>query len=359
MATPVETPTVNSHNEWDPLEEVIVGTVEGSAIPPWDVSLRATMPEKHWDFFQRSGDRRFPPQLVENARRELEDFVHILEAEGIKVRRPDAADYSRPFATPDWESENGVYSAMPRDLLLVVGEEIIEAPMAWRSRYFEVNAYRSLLKEYSRAGARWTSAPRPTLVDELYDHNFEDPPEDGPARYVINDFEPTFDAADFVRCGRDVIGQLSNVTNAFGVEWLQRHLGSDYRVHVIDVHDSHPMHIDATLMPLAPGKVLINPERLPRIPELFKSWDVLEAPLPCFPDDLPLYMSSKWLSMNVLSFDEERVVVERGEHRMIRALEDWGFKPIPCAFRNFNAFGGAFHCATLDVRRRGDLESYF
>jgi glycine amidinotransferase len=40
-------------------------------------------------------------------------------------------------------------------------------------------------------------------------------------------------------------------------------------------------------------------------------------------------------------------------------LESWGFEPIPCKFLHYAGFGGAFHCATLDVRRRGTLESYF
>jgi len=53
------------------------------------------------------------------------------------------------------------------------------------------------------------------------------------------------------------------------------------------------------------------------------------------------------------------VVVERQDEPMISAMKKWGFTPIPCNFRNFNSFGGSFHCATLDVRRRGKLESYF
>lgn len=58
---------------------------------------------------------------------------------------------------------------MPRDILLVVGDEIIEAPMAWRSRFFEYRAYRPLLKEYFKGGAKWTTAPKPLMCDALYD----------------------------------------------------------------------------------------------------------------------------------------------------------------------------------------------
>lgn len=63
----------------------------------------------------------------------------------------------------------GMYAAMPRDILMVVGNEIIEAPMAWRSRFFEYRAYRPLIKEYFRKGAKWTTAPKPTMANELYD----------------------------------------------------------------------------------------------------------------------------------------------------------------------------------------------
>ena len=65
---------------------------------------------------------------------------------------------------------SGMYAAMPRDFLLVIGDELIEAPMAWRSRFFEYRAYRPLLKQYFRKGANWTTAPKPQMADELYDH---------------------------------------------------------------------------------------------------------------------------------------------------------------------------------------------
>jgi len=119
------------------------------------------------------------------------------------------------------------------------------------------------------------------------------------------------------------------------------------------------MHIDASFMPIAPGKVLINPERVKSIPEMFKQWDILVAPPPSMPDSQVLYMTSKWLNVNIFMLDERRVIVEKNDDDLIKAFQRWGFTPIPCHFRNFNTFGGSFHCATLDVRRRGVLESYF
>jgi len=348
---------VNSFTEWEPLEEVIVGVVDGARFPPWHVALEPVLPEGQITTFQRHAGHPFPPERIELARQELEEFVHILEGEGVIVRRPTPQDQSQVFGAPGWSS-TGLYCAMPRDVLLVVGNDIIECPLAWRSRYFEASAYKKLMKEYFRKGARWSAAPKPQLTDEQFDPQWEANALPGTVPLVVTEFEPTFDAADFTRCGRDIIAQKSNVTNEFGVEWLRRHLGDDFRIHLLEFNDSHPMHIDATLVPLAPGKLLINPERVLEKPAIFKGWDMLPAPMPIIPDSHPLYMTSKWINMNILMLDEQRVIVERQDEPMIAAMKKWGFKPIPCNFRNFNSFGGSFHCATLDVRRRGTLQSY-
>jgi len=352
-------PIVNSYNEWDLLEEVIVGVLDYASVPPWHITLKATMPEKHWGFYQKYGGSLFPQEQIEGAKKDLEEFVHILEAEGVIVRRPDIIRYDKPFATPDWECAGGLYGAMPRDLLLVVGDEIIETPMAWRCRYFETHAYRSLLKEYFKKGARWTAAPKPQLTDELYHYDYQDFGYSKDMDYAITEFEPTFDAADFIRCGKDIFVLKSHVTNDLGIMWVRRHLGDQYTIHEVEVIDTHPMHIDTSFMPLAPGKLLVHPERMKNIPPMFKSWDVLYAPEPCMSPSHTLYMSSAWISMNVLMLDHERVIVEKNEELLIKALKDFGLKPIPCSFTHFNTFGGAFHCATLDIRRKGGLQSYF
>jgi glycine amidinotransferase len=53
------------------------------------------------------------------------------------------------------------------------------------------------------------------------------------------------------------------------------------------------------------------------------------------------------------------VIVEAHEETTIKAFKEWGFTPIPVPFRNFIPFGGSFHCATCDIRRKGELQSYF
>lgn len=361
-AKPLVSP-VSSHNEWDPLEEVVVGRLEGATIPSSHPVVACNIPPLAARLQGLAAGLRYPGILVESAQRELDQFIALLTSLGVTVTRPDAVDHRRRFATPDWSSR-GFCNTCPRDSLLVVGDEIIETPMAWPCRYFETHAYRTLLKDYFRRGARWTAAPKPQLTDALFERDFRVPEAGEPPRRILTEFEPVFDAADFVRAGRDLFVTRSNVTNGMGIEWLRRHLGPGYRIHEIESRCRMPMHIDTTFMPLAPGRALVNPEYIDvgRLPAVLDSWDILIAPEPEPVDGRLLKITSlcgKWLSMNVLVIDQKRVIAERHQTGMLRALEKWGFEPIPCDLRNYAPFGGSFHCATLDVRRRGALESYF
>ena len=350
---------VNSYNEWDPLEEVIVGSLEGAVVPSYHIAVTYNLPTSTAKLYRLFAGRRYPKFLLKKAQRELDEFIHILEAEGVTVRRPTTINGAKRYKTAHWTSK-GFCTACPRDGFLVIGNEIIETPMAWRSRYFETDAYRPLFREYFAQGARWTAAPKPQLLDELYDYKFKPPAKGEPIRYVINEFEPVFDAADFVRCGRDLFVTKSNVTNEAGITWLRRHLGDQYRIHEIISDCPTPMHIDSTFIPLAPGKVLINPEyvNVDKLPSILKSWDILIPPEPDPIKGIPS-MCSKWIGLNVLMLDEKRVLVEQNQKSLIKSFKDWGFEPIECPFINFSPFGGSFHCATLDIRRRGELQSYF
>jgi glycine amidinotransferase len=266
-------------------------------------------------------------------------------------------DHSRPFSTPDFSSLSGNAQSDPRDVLIVIGDEIIEANMGWRSRYFEFRPYRKLIKEYFERGCRWTAAPKAMMADSLYEAGYV-----RGAGWVLTEEEPVFDAADIARVGRDLFFQRSHVSNYSAMKWLQRHLGDDYRVHPIEFMDDRAVHIDATLVPLAPGKVLVNPDRPAKnLPDMFRraGWDLLECPRTTYARDRPEFRSFEWFHMNVLSLDEQRVIVEKSEEPLIRQLREWGFTPIPIAFRNNYKHGGSFHCATVDIRRRGTLQSYF
>ena len=359
---------VESYNEWDPLEEVIVGRLDGAMLPTWQTIARATVPPDSEYLKQRLDSRDtglampYSVEQVEAGQKDLAAFINILEGEGVKVRQPDEYPFSEGYKTPEWDVYSGFCSANPRDVFIVVGDQIIEAPMAHRDRHHEMLPYRTILKDYWDKGAKWISAPKPQLSDALYDSDYVLPGVNEEMRYVTTEFEPVFDAADFIRCGRDIFVQRSHVTNKSGIEWMRRYLGDEYRVHEVKTKCRQAIHIDTTFMPMAPGKLVYNPmfmdyEAIPQF--VREQWEIFECPEPIVSGWQKKMPVSQFINMNFLMLDEERVVVEQSQVHTIKAFKEWGFKPIPCPFFNYYIFGGSFHCATLDVRRKGHLQSYF
>ncbi len=103
--------------------------LEGSVLPPRHKYLLEGIPQKLYDLLFFVGGTKIPERWgIVPAQKELDEFIHILESEGVKVRRPSLADHSQRFSTPNWSSK-GFCSACPRDCFLVIGDEIIEAPM--------------------------------------------------------------------------------------------------------------------------------------------------------------------------------------------------------------------------------------
>ena len=85
------TPVVNAFNEWDPLEEIIVGRVdETTLVPPWDVIMPAVVHDRtQWDFFKRHGGTPWPVEMLKKAERDLDAFIDVLEQAGVTVRQPE------------------------------------------------------------------------------------------------------------------------------------------------------------------------------------------------------------------------------------------------------------------------------
>lgn len=136
---------VEVYSEWDPLEEVIVGSAIGSRFPDESPRMiRATMPEQWQHMFLEHGGERFCDEILGQAQWELDNLARVLTAGGIVVRRPLDLDRSK---------HRGYTGAMPRDSMIAIGTTIIETPMAWRSRQGEVACFRDQLAEYAAKGA--------------------------------------------------------------------------------------------------------------------------------------------------------------------------------------------------------------
>ena len=84
---------VNSYNEWDPLEEVVVGRLENSVHPSSHIALSGGIPQKLYKWLYLFGGTSVSNRFsIQPAQKELDEFIHILEAEGITVRRPEVGE---------------------------------------------------------------------------------------------------------------------------------------------------------------------------------------------------------------------------------------------------------------------------
>jgi glycine amidinotransferase len=289
------------------------------------------------------------------------------------VDRPTPLDFHQQVATPDWQTGSMFGCMPPRDVLLTVGCEILEATMSYRCRWFEYLCYRPLLKAYYAQDPkmRHEAAPKPRLTDASYRPDYLSE-KIGVAKrlawtaqkfFVTTEEEPLFDAADVLRFGKDLVVQHGFTTNERGINWLARHF-PDHRVHAVNFPgDPYPIHIDATFTPLRPGLILNNPQR--RLPDEMRpffeknDWEIIDAAPPAHQTPPPLCYSSIWLSMNVLMLDPKTVCVEKSEVYQMDQMDTLGFEVIPVDLRDAYAFGGGLHCCTADVYREGDCEDYF
>jgi glycine amidinotransferase len=365
---------VNSWNEWDPLKHIIVGVADGTMVQAPEPACQRNWPEYGFAYPTYGP---LPEEMEEIANEQLDNFAALLKGRGIRVDRPTPLDFSQTVQTPDWVQESMFGVMPPRDLLLTVGNEILEATMSQRSRWFEYLAYRPLLETYYKEDPnfRWEAAPKPRLTDASYhDPDFwlafdqlgEEEQLEGYAyqkRWNLTEREPLFDAADVGRFGRDLFVQRSTVTNAAGIDWLQRHF-PNHRVHEVNFKEAAPMHIDATFVPLRPGLALSNRKRVPtndKMLELFgkNDWEIVPCAPPAHDKKAKLSFCSVWLSMNLLVLDPKTVCVEASETAQMEQLDKLGFEVIPVPLWDTAAFGGGLHCATADVYREGTLEDYF
>ncbi|MET0369647.1 MAG: amidinotransferase, partial [Methylobacterium sp.] len=96
-STPAPHSPVMAWNEWDPLEEVIVGSLDGATIPTHHLTVIFNLPRAAQPFYRLASGWKYPKFMKKLAQAELDNFITILAGEGVKVRRPDAVDFSRKF----------------------------------------------------------------------------------------------------------------------------------------------------------------------------------------------------------------------------------------------------------------------
>ncbi len=344
---------IDADDEWSPLKAVIVGRAEHSCFPSEPRHLtRAFVPPRYLDEFRPHNP--FPAEIVDDAQWELDNFADVLRQHGVTVYRPDEVD---------WLKHGGYTGAMPRDRLLTVGNTLIESIPAWQCRQREIElGFSTILSQLSHPEeAAWRVFRQPTLHgrDTIYDGKDRDD-FDSTRDWAINNSRPAFDAADFMRLGKHIIGQISHATNQKGVDYLRAVLPEGYTLELIKPDIPNVFHIDTTILPLRKGLLVYNPQYI-REDELrglkaLEGWQLHAYPLwprdPGPPNGPEQYMASRWLVLNGLSLDDKHIFVEEKATEFAGWIkEKFGIEAILLPFAHVNSIGGSFHCATVDLVR--------
>ena len=302
---------LNSHNEWDQLKSVIVGTATNAHWPVNCKTFRTLEKTTKWRFSPvPSGP--VDPWIIKEANEDLDKFAEILQSLGVTVHRPSDLDF---------QSFDGMYNYCPRDRILVVGKQCIDAPMLYPTRKKEIESIQEFISK--------------DIISCLDSH-------------------VTFDAANICRLGKDLLYLVSDSGNRAGGKWLQSILGDEYTVHILENIYSG-VHIDSTISPVREGLVVLNADRIneSNVPDPLKSWDKIwihgdhlhEQQFCHYP------YASKYIGLNFLTVNPSTVICDPKQIYLRKQLEKFGVDTIGVDLRHSRTLGGGHHCVTLDLIR--------
>lgn len=301
---------ISTKNEYGELKSIILGSVENFQWPENDKEFNEGISRS--TYHETLTSSKPPVHVINEASADLDRLSSILEDRGIDVHRP-------VISTTHW-----AYSA--RDILLTVGNKIIQCPTPFSSRANELELY-PFIKETE---CETIKAPRPKTHQD-----------------------PIFDAANVLKMDDRLLYSLSHSANEAGADWLQQQVGNEFEVIKWRVVDHDITHIDSTLLSLAKDTVLINSSRVKdsQLPDFMQNYkkiwvdNITPGNFHHFP------YASKWIGMNVLSLDPETVVIDEIQKELKENLEAHGFNIITTSMTQSRTLGGGFHCVTCDMER--------
>ena len=298
---------IKTKNEYGQLKSIIVGVTTQGSWPTDDLYFNKMIDAS--TFKQKLIRGPLSTEVNNITTKELNLLAGILESLGIEVHRPE-------ITKPHW-------SFSPRDILLTVGDKIIECPTPYTSRRNESSLYKKLKFE------NLIVLPAPE-----------------------NQHDAMFDAANICKLNDKLLYLVSSTANMAGAELLQSVVGTEFEVVTWSDVYAHS-HIDSTLISLNEDTVLLNGNRCTEdnLPNFMQSYnkifckDIEEQTFDKFP------FASKWIGMNILSIDPETVIVDPYYKKLIALLEEKNYNVLTTPLTHARTIGGGFHCVTNDLVR--------
>lgn len=308
-------------------------------------------------------------ELIQNRNKQLDNLTTLLEYHNVKVYRPEELNNIVIAKTPDYSMIQSSASNV-RDITFIYGDVIIETPILVQNRLFENTLLYNIFKTKSKEDYNWIKSPYTKLTNETLDlDNWE---IDRDFNNIPDKYEMGFDAANIIKIGSDLICNVSTYNQYLGFIWLKKILTRFFpniNIHMIKVADSH---IDGTILPLKPGvflanNVFIGKQLEEQLPQKFKNWKILYTNDYYQKDDQywkdiytnPVKLAStRGMDTNVLSLDENKIMILNEAIKTQDLLYKNGFEPIPVVLDHGEIFAGGIHCSTLDISRDDEFLDY-
>lgn len=301
---------INSSNEWSKLKSVVVGSATNANWPTNDPVFAEEAKKTTWtETPVPSGP--VPQWIIDEANEDLEILANTLNKMRISVYRPKDLDFPRL---------GGMYNYCPRDRFIIAGKNVIDPAMMYPCREMESTAL--------------------SFVLDATEHYIKMPRNQG----------MVLDAANVCRLNDRWLFLESPSGNRKAYEWLCQQLPS-IKIELCNFYAG--VHIDSTITPLREGLVALNASRVnsQNCPKAFNGWDKLWVADVVAQDFYQYPYASKWVGMNMLSVDENTVIVDAAQTQLIKDLERCKITAIPLTLRHARTLGGSFHCVTLDLVR--------
>ena len=303
---------INSWNEWDPLEEIVVGSATNANWPTTDPVFAEESKKTAWtETPVPSGP--VPQWIVDEANEDLDALAKVCRDYGAVVHRPQPYNYVE---------RNGMYGYCPRDRVLVAGKKIVDVSMMYPCRNQEIAALDNII-----SGQKIIRMPKNAGM--------------------------VLDAANICRLDDTWLFLESASGNVRAHEWLQSKFP---KINIELCNFYAGVHIDSTITPLREGLVMLNASRVTKAncPKALKDWEKIwvTEDMIVSQDFYQYPYASKWIAMNMLVLDPETVIIDAAQTQLITLLKSKGIDSIPLTLSHSRTLGGGFHCVTLDTRRK-------
>lgn len=323
---------IKVHHEWGRLKEAVVGTAESLRVPNWSDEYEFLTPEFQQFVKDNQGKPlgEAAPEMLEQSIAQMDAFAALLESEGVIVHR------AKPL-TPDEELYLAVYKAgiqqcFTRDPLLVIGNNVIETSMLeFERRKERFGIRRAIHDRLIDSNANWVSMPQAAPVRGAEGH--------GPG--------PFLEGGDVLLVGRDIyVGYSGHATNPAGIQWLQRFLGPEYRVHPIRLKRGF-LHLDVVLSLPRPGLAIVCRDGfMDGLPDFLDGWDLIDVSVE----------DTTRLACNGLVLDKETYIYAEEHEWLGEALAKHGQRVLTVRYDIISQYGGSFRCSHHPLVRESELD---